>query len=267
MATILRCPRCRTFVYDHASRCHGCDGALRRRDLIGKWGWVFVLVCTAGYAAVRSVALQQRTERRQAHEAAEARRAEIARELTAAWLSAPDGTWQDVWRRRLEPGLASSFLRELRQARDRFCEALPADAAPSAVRAEPRNVMVARYPDGRTTVDVAVLDLPAPKACGTARAACATVEADAANPFGCDVFAADSPMDGCAFTMSSQNGGPWTPVPHRWSESSYEFEWTFERDGRAYRAFAAVHLDSDARVRAFRLGRVEDANSGEAIRP
>jgi hypothetical protein len=267
MATILRCPRCRTFVYDHASRCHGCDGALRRRDLIGKWGWIFVLLCTAGYAGVRSVALHRQTERRQAREAADARRAEIARELTAAWLSAPHGTWQAAWRERLEPGAASSFLRELRQVRDRFCEALPADAPPSAVRSEPRNVMVARYPDGRTTVDVAVLDLPAPQACGTTSDACATVEAGAANPYGCDVFAATAPTDGRAFAMSSQNGGPWTPVPHRWWESSYEFEWTFARDGREYRAFAAVHLDSEARVSAFRLGRVEDANSGEAIRP
>lgn len=267
MATILRCPRCRTFVYDHASRCHGCDGALRRRALIGKWGWIFVLLCTAGYAAVRSSVLHRQAERRQAREAAEAHRAEIARELTAAWLSSPHGTWQAVWRPRLEPGAASSFLREIRNVRDRFCGVLPADAAPSAVRSEPRNVMVARYPDGRTTVDVAVLDLPAPEACGTGPETCATAGADVANPYGCDVFAATSPTDIRAFPMKSVNGGPWSSYPQHWFESSYEFELTFKRDGRAYRAFAAVHLDSDDRVSAFRLGRIEDANSGEAIRP
>ena len=273
MANIVRCRRCRTFVYDTASYCHGCELPLGSRKLIGKGAWILIALCTAGYAVARSVDLIQTREAALAE--AHRRQAESAslRQLLVSCFTDDGDRWQEEWRKRLRIKDASDFLAKVRDVRDRYSEVFPADGTPVVGSTQMRVVGLSVKNDGEIAVERSVFDLR-----NAARSSATRIEVEAAAPFasavaergdaggGVDVFVASAPRNAYGYRMVQQNGR-WAQVPQSWSETAYEWEFVLTKDDRRFRVFVALHLDGESRLRAFRLGRVEDAATGEIILP
>ncbi len=285
MANIIRCRHCRTFVYDTASRCHGCGEAVRGGRLLGRGAYVFVALVTVAYGIGRGVDLIQTKSQRARAYAEAARDDHQARTFLEMFLRGQD----DGYRKWISPG-ASEMATTLRRLRDELPEVLPVSDSIVFLQDRVVDVTVCKYADPAKTWERITVEPP------VFGGRDAVDEPFPSYAFEAPVRAADGPeADGNAespatagftrlrpFCVAAKNlverhsyngmrrvtvGGQSRQVHvHRWYEKAREYEVLASNDGRRFRIQAAVHID-DGVVRTFRIGRIEDADSGEVILP
>ena len=284
MANIIRCRQCRTFVYDTASNCHGCGKPVRGGKLLGRGAYVFVALATVAFGIGRGVDLIQSKSRREHAYAVSVRDDHQARSFLESFLRGQD----EIYRQWLSPGSAE-MATSLRKLRDELPEVLPVSGSIIVVRDRVVDTTMRRFVDSakkweRMTIDMPVFGLYAVDGASTAYAFepppplvnGPEAEASAEESHVVGVTRA-RPICIAAKELVNRQGywgtqrvmidGQNRQVRvQRWSEKAREYEILASNDARRFRILAAVHIE-DGVVRTFRIGRIEDADSGEVILP
>jgi hypothetical protein len=263
MPDIIRCPRCRTLVYDTASRCHGCDCKLRGGKLLTKGSWAFIFLSTAVFGVICGTEILNDKQREEARIARARAQDRAVRHSVEAWMREDDATVRDG----LEVG-DGELMKRLRGIRENYSLVFPVDGVDEWRRTNPRQVHMEQAEGRMPFARESVFNL------APARTSLLTFKNDrrgyryeltTSGPEGdCEKLLGEAHGDRKSSWCSvygSKGNRLWC-----WTEEAIEYEVAVRRDDRRYRVLLAAHVD-DGRLRGLRIGRIEDYASGEVIRP
>jgi hypothetical protein len=265
MADIIRCPRCRTLVYDTASRCHGCDGRLKGGRLLTKGSWVFIFLATSAFGVIAGADILNDKQRAEWRARAERQQQVRLRATVQAWLGGDDAAVRDHLEAR-----DGDLMRRLLAVRDAYCQVLPCDAIEDFRREQRRSVRMERVEGEPPHALEAVFDLapkrvsriPYRRRSGSTDAQAAARGPEAEAPSLVEAFCDRLPKSSwCYSEYGKEPNRVWA-----WDEDVVEYEVAVRKDDRRFRVLLAVHTEGGS-MRALRVGRIEDYASGEVISP
>jgi hypothetical protein len=282
MSNIIRCRHCRTFVYDHASRCHGCGTPVRGGRLLGRGSYVFVILATAAFGLARGVDLIQEREWAAAQRARETAADARARNFLQAYFRGDDAVVLQ-WVGPADAELAT----DLRKLRESLPAVFPANGAIEFGRDREANINVETHRSSDGSLEAVVAKPPvfgdrSSVYWGKRRAGFPLPYEESDGP------EASSPTNSWdpsrlrrPIVLVSKSKGSWyhTSTYHEQrgtkliqfnskacSESSREYEVFVTRDDRRFRILVGITM-SGGDLRTLRIDRVEDVGTGEVILP